>query len=180
MDPIIKQLSNRLKENNIMDKVLNSTSKAIDIEANVIKGKSRKYVVKLARMVSSNIMMNEYNLKKDRVGPYHNRDRSLMYHYQHVHDNEYVYWTDYQDLYDLVHKEVTNGAKFKNITKNQIRFILLKHKICNCKQPTHKIKGKIANKTFTIKVRHDLLFDKLEEINKAFSKFEITVTYKDL
>ena len=180
MDIVIKQLSDRLKENNIMDKVLNTTCTTTNIDKDTLLRSNRTYPVKLARIVSNNIMLNEFDINKARVGPFHNRDRSSCYYYQKVHDENYVYWKDYSDLYNTVQKEVTNGAKFKKITKNQIRFILKKHKISDDSLATHRIKCKIGDKKFNILARHQILFNKLDSINEAFDRFNLVVTYKEL
>tara|TARA_R100000005_G_C4984637_1_gene193321 strand:+ start:347 stop:889 length:543 start_codon:yes stop_codon:yes gene_type:complete len=180
MDIIIEDLHDKLEEHNIMQRVLSATCKIADLDKKLVLSSDRTYPVKLARIVSNNIMLNEFDINKARVGPFHNRDRSSCYYYQKIHNEQKIYWKDYERLYDKVHEEVTNGAKFSKITRNEINHILRVNKIVDDKVPTHMIRCRIGNKSFTILARHQILFDKLDEIHKAFNKFKIIITYKNL
>lgn len=180
MEKIIEDLNNKFKESAVMNKVMSITSKYTSITKDDMLGDSRKYFVKLARMVSSNILLNEYKIKKNIVAKFHNKDRTSMYHYQKVHNEQYVYWRDYREIYNLVHKDVTKGAKFKDISRNEVRMLLTKYNISDDNYPTHKITCRIGNKKFYINCKYETLFFKLSLINTTFEKFKTSVTYKPL
>jgi hypothetical protein len=189
MEILIERLNKSLDDKRGSEEVLKLTSKHSEIPVKDIISNSRKYAVKVARLVAANLMMNELYIGKRETATSVNRDRSLMYHYQSVHDGEYIIWKEYRELYDKTHFELTKGGKFKQISKEQIRHTLIREKIRDC-QPSYDELGnlrasyiittKIGRKSFKIKSKKSEIFRKLDNISRAFHKFNHEVKYKEL
>ena len=189
MEILIEKLNRSLQDKRGCERVLELTAKHSEISVEEIISNSRKYSIKVARIVAANVMMMELGIGKRETAKAVNRDRSLMYHYQSVHDGEYIFWAEYNELYDAVHFELTNGGKFKQISMEQIRHTLIREKISDC-QPTYdedgnlrtayEITAKIGRKSFKLKCKKSEIFRKLDRISQAFHKFKHEMKYKEL
>lgn len=107
------------------------TEKVLDIPKGKLKDKSRKRPLQIARQVAAMIGRNEENIHQKIIGSILNRDRSLIFYYQHKHEGNYKYCSLYRDAYNKVYKAYKDieGSKDIFIKGSDIKSYLLKNDI---------------------------------------------------
>jgi len=126
---LIESLNRKLSNALEMQKIVDLTELIGGLKKDTLVKKTRRYDVKTARMVMCNVAMNTLDITKDDVAEFIKKHRTSMYHYQKIHDSQYMVWKEYRELYDKVHEEYTNGKRYATITKDNLYFMLRKNKL---------------------------------------------------
>ena len=119
-----------------IDRVLNITSKVCNVDYKLLKTKSRKLELNIARQIACVLSMKHLGIHKVKVAKRINRDRTSMNHYMRNHENNYNGWKIYQHKYDEVFAKLLKGnRKRKILHKNKFTNIVSKIHVTNCKAP---------------------------------------------
>lgn len=161
-----------------IDKVLNITSQVFNIDKDLLKTKSRKQNVNLARQIACVLSMKHLGVHKVKVAKRVKRDRTSMNHYLTNHKDNYDNWKPYRDKYDEVFAKLIKGnRKRKILHKNKFTNIVSKIQTTYCVAPDVTIKitcGKYIHEFYVgvFNFQRDLLI-----IKKAFDKYEYKIDY---
>tara|TARA_R100000426_G_scaffold26163_1_gene21952 strand:+ start:493 stop:1011 length:519 start_codon:yes stop_codon:yes gene_type:complete len=162
-----------------IDRVLNITSKVCNVDYKLLKTRSRKQELNLARQIACVLSMKYFGIHKVKVAKRVKRDRTSMNHYLTNHKNNYDGWKIYQDKYDEAFAKLLKGNRKSKIQhKNKFTNIVSKIKTIYCEAPDVTI-------TVTCgKYKHDFYvgvfnFDRdINTIKKAFEKYDHKIDYK--
>lgn len=104
------------------------TENVLDIPEGGLKNKSRKRPLQIARQVATMIARNEKDIHQKVIASLINRDRSLIYYYEHKHEGNYKYCSMYRDAYNKVYKAYKDveGKKDIFVTGSEIKRYLIK------------------------------------------------------
>ena len=125
IETLNRKLSNALE----MQKIVDLTELIGGLGKDTLIKKNRKSGIKTARMVMCNVAMNTLDITKDDVAEFIKKHRTSMYHYQKIHNEQYMVWKEYRELYDKVHDEYTDGKRYITITKDNLYFMLRKNNL---------------------------------------------------
>ena len=88
------------------------TTSLVGLRKGSLSFKSRKQEIHLPRLVAANIgLLNDIHHRV--IAEVFNRDRSLIYHYEHTHGGNYMSWQKYREIFNLVHKAYTEIEESK-------------------------------------------------------------------
>jgi len=162
-----------------IDRVLNITSKVCNVDCKLLKTKSRKLELNIARQIACVLSINYLGIHKVKVAKRINRDRTSMNHYIRNHEKNYYGWKVYQHKYDEAFSKLLKGnRKRKVLHKNKFTNIVSKIHVTNCKAPDVTI-------TVTCgKYKHEFYvgvfnFERdISTIKKAFEDYNYKIDYK--
>tara|TARA_R110002012_G_scaffold218422_2_gene389740 strand:- start:5658 stop:6173 length:516 start_codon:yes stop_codon:yes gene_type:complete len=120
-----------MKQKSNFKSICNLTEKVLNIPKGQLKNKSRKRPLQIGRQVAAMIGRNEEGIHQRIIGDILNRDRSLIYYYEHKHEDNYKYFLLYRDAYNKVYKAYKDieGTKEFFIKGSHIKSYLLKNGI---------------------------------------------------
>tara|TARA_R100000654_G_scaffold35308_1_gene60729 strand:- start:2447 stop:2974 length:528 start_codon:yes stop_codon:yes gene_type:complete len=102
---------------NITDKekfedICDLTTQLVGIRKGSLAFKSRKLELQIPRLVAANIGRLSF-IHQRVIADVLNRDRSLIYHYEHKHGSNYASWREYREMFNKVYTAYNeiNGAK---------------------------------------------------------------------
>ena len=102
------KIDDKEKFNHICD----LTTSLVGLWKGSLSFKSRKQEIHLPRLVAANIgLLNDIHHRV--IAEVFNRDRSLIYHYEHTHGGNYMSWQKYREIFNLVHKAYTEIEESK-------------------------------------------------------------------
>tara|TARA_R100000805_G_C3595441_1_gene96691 strand:+ start:281 stop:796 length:516 start_codon:yes stop_codon:yes gene_type:complete len=91
------------------------TENVLNLEKGQLKDKSRKRPLQIARQVAAIIARKEEDIHQKIIGLILNRDRSLIYYYEHKHEGNYKYCSLYRDAYNKVYKAYKDIESSKDV-----------------------------------------------------------------
>lgn len=162
-----------------IDRVLNITSKVCNVDYKLLKTRSRKQELNLARQIACVLSMKHLGIHKVKVAKRINRDRTSMNHYIRNHEDNYNGWKIYQDKYDEAFAMLLKG--------NRKRKILHKNKFINIVNKIETVYCEAPDVTITVicgKYKHEFYvgvfnFDRdIKTIKAAFKKYDHKIDYK--
>ena len=104
-------LSNITDKEKFID-ICDLTTSLVGLRKGSLSFKSRKLELHLPRLVAANIGRLSFIHQRVIAGVL-NRDRSLIYHYEHKHGANYSSWREYRQMFNMVYTAYNeiNGAK---------------------------------------------------------------------
>ena len=159
--------------------ICNLTEKVLNLSKGQLKDKSRKRPLQVARQVAAMIARNEEDIHQKVIGSILNRDRSLIYHYQHTHEGNYKTCPIYRDAYNKVYKAYKDieGKKDIFIKSADIKSYLLKNNITEA--PIGKdditIRVKSGESSTLIKSTYLDFANQLENIKLALKNYHYSI-----
>ena len=91
--------------------------------------KSRKRELQVARAITGYIARSEEDIHRAIIGKVLNRDRSLIYHYEHTHKGNYATCPVYRNAFNIIYKAYKDigGTKEFFLDKDFMKSYLLKN-----------------------------------------------------
>lgn len=112
-----KKLKKMTYLSNITDKekfidICDLTTSLVGLRKGSLSFKSRRLELQLPRLVAANIGRLSF-IHQRVIADVLNRDRSLIYHYEHKHGSNYSTWREYREMFNKVYTAYNeiNGAK---------------------------------------------------------------------
>ena len=104
-------LSNITDKEKFMD-ICDLTTQLVGLRKGSLSFKSRRLELQLPRLVAANIGRLSF-IHQRVIADVLNRDRSLIYHYEHKHGSNYSTWREYREMFNKVYTAYNeiNGAK---------------------------------------------------------------------
>ena len=104
------------EENNFID-ICNLTTKLMGFDDNALALKSRKRPLQVARAVAACIARSEEDIHRTVIAKVLNRDRSLIYHYEHGHQLNYATCLVYRNTFNKVYRG------YKDMDSSKLTFL---------------------------------------------------------
>tara|TARA_R100001015_G_C4633144_1_gene197682 strand:- start:1415 stop:1945 length:531 start_codon:yes stop_codon:yes gene_type:complete len=96
-------------------KICDLTESVLNLDNGILKTKSRKRPLQVARQVAAIIGRQQEGIHRKIVGSVLNRDRTLIYHYEKTHDSNFKYCKIYEDAYTKVYNAYKNLNSDKKV-----------------------------------------------------------------
>tara|TARA_R110001606_G_scaffold196433_1_gene344019 strand:+ start:133 stop:669 length:537 start_codon:yes stop_codon:yes gene_type:complete len=96
----------------------NLTTSVLGLRKGSLAYKSRKQELQVARMIASVIARSEYDTHQTVIAKVINRNRSLIYHYEKKHSQNYASFPKYRDIFNKVHNSFTIIEESKKIKED--------------------------------------------------------------
>ena len=97
--------------------ICNLTTKLMGFEDGSLSLKSRKRPLQVARSVAAYIARSEEDIHRSIIAKELNRDRSLIYHYEHSHKGNYATCIVYRNCFNKVYRG------YKEIDSTKLTFL---------------------------------------------------------
>tara|TARA_R110002110_G_scaffold156878_1_gene352445 strand:- start:737 stop:1246 length:510 start_codon:yes stop_codon:yes gene_type:complete len=139
--------------------------------------RSRKRPLQVARAVAGVIARTEEDIHHKVIGKVLNRDRSLIYHYEHTHQGNYATCAIYRNTFNLIYKAYKDlgGEKDFFLNGDFMKSHLLKNGVKEKLDFNVVIEVKSAKATCKIKTTLFDFSNQLKNINLALKNYHFTV-----
>ena len=135
--------------------ICNLTTKVMGLPDGALATKSRKRQLQVARSISGYIARTEENIDRKIIAKGLNRDRSLIYHYEKNHKQNYATCLVYRNTFNKIYKAYKdiNGTKevFVDIKSGQ-SVCVIKTSYMDFSNQLENVKFVLKNYHFTIKI----------------------------
>ena len=164
------------EEDNFKD-ICNLTTKLMGFEDGSLSLKSRKRPLQVARSVAAYIARSEEDIHRTVIAKELNRDRSLIYHYEHTHKGNYATCLVYRNCFNRVYRG------YKDIDSTKLTFLnddfLKRHLIQSGVKENEKLQVfleiKSGESTCLIKTSYFDFSNQLENVKLALTNYHFTV-----
>ena len=164
------------EEDNFKD-ICNLTTKLMGFEDGSLSLKSRKRPLQVARSVAAYIARSEEDIHRTVIAKELNRDRSLIYHYEHSHKGNYATCLVYRNCFNRVYRG------YKDIDSTKLTFLnddfLKRHLIQSGVKENEKsqvfLEIKSGESTCLIKTSYFDFSNQLENVKLALTNYHFTV-----
>ena len=165
-------------KDNFID-ICNLTTNVLGLRKGSLAYKSRKHPLHLARLVAGVIgRMDKIHHKV--IGDVLKRDRSLIYHYEKQHSNNYATYELYRDFFNKVYKTHHNLKKSKKVFIDRYRMkeYLLKHGVTESENPQVEIYINSGDVGVTIKTTYFQCSNQVENIKFVLQDYNYEIDWK--
>tara|TARA_R100001163_G_scaffold65778_1_gene64763 strand:- start:4443 stop:4952 length:510 start_codon:yes stop_codon:yes gene_type:complete len=153
------------------------TTKLMGFEENALALKSRKRPLQVARAVAACIARSEENIHRTVIAKGLNRDRSLIYHYEHGHKTNYATCLVYRNTFNKVYRG------YKDIDNSKLTFLdddfLKRHLIQSGVRENDKsqvfLEIKSGDSMCIIKTSYFDFSNQLENVKLAMKNYHYTI-----
>ena len=164
------------EEDNFKD-ICNLTTKLMGFEDGSLSLKSRKRPLQVARSVAAYIARSEEDIHRTVIAKELNRDRSLIYHYEHSHKGNYATCLVYRNCFNRVYRG------YKDIDSTKLTFLnddfLKRHLLQSGVKENEKLQVfleiKSGESTCLIKTSYFDFSNQLENVKLALKNYHFTV-----
>ena len=139
--------------------------------------KSRKRELQVARAITGYIGRSEEDIHRTTIGKVLNRDRSLIYHYEHTHKGNYATCPVYRKTFNLIYKAYKDigGTKEFFLNKDFMKSYLLKNGVKETLDPSVLLEVKSGQVVCTIKTSYFDFSNQLENVKFALKDYHYTI-----
>ena len=160
--------------------ICNLTTKVLGMPDGSLALKSRKRPLQVARSVAAYIGRSEEDIHRTVIAKELNRDRSLIYHYEHSHKGNYATCLVYRNCFNRVYRG------YKDIDSTKLTFLnddfLKRHLIQSGVKENEKsqvfLEVKSGESTCLIKTSYFDFSNQLENVKLALTNYHFTVKIK--
>ena len=151
----------------------NLTTELVGLPKGSLSCKSRKHKYQVPRAVISMIARLEEDVHQTVIAKELNRDRSLIYHYEKMHQSNYRTYEKYRKTYIDVYIEYCNHIKQNKVFKTQSSFInyLAKHNICSSETYNTELYLRSGNFYVNLKLNYKDFYNVIEIIKFALKDY---------
>jgi len=165
--------SKMTKEDNFKN-LCNLTTSLLGLRKGSLSYKSRKQELQVARSIASVIARIEYKIPHSTIAKVINRDRTLIYHYEKNHKNNYSTFPKYRDIFNKVFNafQSIEDSKKSFFDLQQLKDYLRKNEVFNSEKHQVTIRitsGKVGT---DIKVSYRDFYNQLENVTLALQNFK--------
>ena len=161
--------------------ICNITTNILGLRKGSLSYKTRMQPLQIARMIAGVIARKEENINRKIIAEVLNRDRTLIYHYEKQHVNNYA-WQEYRDAYNkvyLAYHKLENNKKLFDCPKIMKEFLLRKGVKEHPKQDLTII-VKSGDVGCGIKTSYFDFSNQLDKIKKVLKKEDYKFTFEDI
>tara|TARA_R100001443_G_scaffold25529_1_gene38381 strand:- start:248 stop:772 length:525 start_codon:yes stop_codon:yes gene_type:complete len=153
------------------------TTNVLNMPKGSLSLRSRKRPLQVARSVAAYLGRSEEDIHRTIIGKVLNRDRSLIYHYEHRHKFLYRSCSLYRNTFSTVYKAYKDfdGEKDIFINGKLMKSHLLKEGIKECENSDVIIEVKSGEAVCQINTSFFKFSDELKKINLAMSNYHFNV-----
>ena len=139
--------------------------------------KSRKRPLQVARAIAGYIARTEEDIHRSIIGKVLNRDRSLIYHYEHTHKGNYATCPVYRKTFNLIYKAYKDigGTKDVFLDGAFMKSYLLKNGVKETLNSDILLEVKSGQVKCIIKNSYFDFSNQLENVNLALKNYHFTV-----
>ena len=155
----------------------NLTTRVLGLPDGALALKSRKRPLQVARAVAGYIARTEEDIHRTVIGKVLNRDRSLIYHYEHTHKGNYSTCAIYRNTFNLIYKAYKDigGEKDFFLNGNFMKTHLLKNGVKETLDSDVSLEVKSGQVKCIIKTSYFDFSNQLENVNLALKNYHFTV-----
>jgi hypothetical protein len=169
-------LSRMTQEDNFKN-LCNLTTSLLGLRKGSLAYKSRKQELQVARTVASVIARIEYEIPHSTIAKVINRDRTLIYHYEKNHKNNYETFPKYRDTFNKVFNafQSIEDSKKSFFDFQQLKDYLRKNGIINSEKHQVSIRIKSGEVGTDVKVSYRNFYNQLELVKLALQNFKYEI-----
>jgi hypothetical protein len=139
--------------------------------------KSRKRPLQVARSISGYIARTEEDIDRKIIAKGLNRDRSLIYHYEKNHKQNYATCLVYRDSFNKIYKAYKdlNGTKEVFVDNDYMKHHLLKNGVIETLDPEVLLEIKSGQCICVIKTSYMDFSNQLENVKFVLKNYHYTI-----
>lgn len=107
---------NKITDQDIFKDICDLTCEVVGLKRGSLKQRSRKHEIHIPRLVASYIARSECTIPYHIIAKGINRDRSLIYHYESSHKNNFASSAKYRRIFTAVY------TRYKGIIESKLTF----------------------------------------------------------
>ena len=155
----------------------NLTTSLLGLRKGSLGYKSRIQELQVARSIASVIARIEYEIPHSTIAKVINRDRTLIYHYEKNHKNNYSTFPKYRDTFNKVFNAFQSIEDSKKcfFDLQQLKDYLRKNEIYNSEKHQVSIRIKSGEVGTDIKVSYRDFYNQLENVKLALQNFKYEI-----
>lgn len=154
--------------------ICNLTTSVLGLRKGSLSYKSRKQKLQVGRSVASIIARIEEKTHRTIIAEILNRDRTLIYHYEKMHQGNYASWSKYREAFNKVYmayRQLENAKKVF-IDKYYMKEYLLKNGVKENDKAEVMIAIKSEDVTAVIQTSYMDFSNQLENIKFALKEYK--------
>ena len=153
------------------------TTRVMGLPQDSLALKSRKRPLQAARSVAGYIGRSEEDIHPKIIAKVLNKHRTLIYHYEHNHKDNYANCEVYRNTFNKVYKayKSIDGDKDIFLDKDFMKSYLLKNGIIEAKNPDVFLEIKSGQVKCKIKTSYFEFHNQLEIIKLALKNYHYTI-----
>jgi hypothetical protein len=169
-------LFNMTTEDNFIN-LCNLTTSVLGLPKDSLSLKSRKQDLQVARSIAGVIARTEDDIHQTVIAKVLNRDRSLIYHYEKMHKDNYATFPKYRNAFNKVYiayKDI-NSAKKTFLDSDFMKSHLLKNDVKEHLKAQVLIEVKSGESMCIVKTSYFDFSNQLENVKLAMSNYHYSV-----
>ena len=153
------------------------TTRVLGLPDGSLALRSRKRPLQVARAIAGYIGRTEEDIHRTIIGKVLNRDRSLIYHYEYKHKENYANCSVYRDSFNLIYKAYKDvgGTKDFFLDKDFMKSYLLKHGVKETLESNVLLEVHSGQVKCIIKTSYFDFSNQLENVKLALKNYHFTV-----
>ena len=153
------------------------TTRVLGLPNGSLALKSRKRPLQVARAIAGYIGRTEENIHRTIIGKVLNRDRSLIYHYEHTHKGNYATCIVYRNTFNKVYKAYKDigGTKDIFVDRNFMKSYLLQNGVKETLNHEVLLEVKSGQAICNIKTSYLDFSNQLENVKLALKNYHFSV-----
>jgi hypothetical protein len=158
-------------------KLCSLTTRVLGLPDGALALKSRKRPLQVARAVAGYIGRTEEDIHRSIIGKVLNRDRSLIYHYEYTHKQNYATCLVYRNTFNKIYKAYKDigGTKEFFLDKDFMKRYLLKNGVKETLDPDVLLEVTSGQIKCIIKTSYLDFSNQLENVNLALQDYHYTI-----
>ena len=167
------------EEDNFKD-LCNLTTSLLGLRKGSLANKSRKKELQIPRSIVSVIARMEDDTHQKIIAKVLKRDRSLIYHYEKVHEGHYVTWAKYRNTFNKIYNAYKGISSTKKEFFSLMEFEkhLRKNNVCESIKPQVIIEVRCGKFKKHIKVSYRDFYQQIENVKFALTNYKYTIEIK--
>tara|TARA_R110002020_G_scaffold380671_1_gene591836 strand:+ start:540 stop:1049 length:510 start_codon:yes stop_codon:yes gene_type:complete len=153
------------------------TTRVLGLPNGSLALKSRKRPLQVARAIAGYIGRTEENIHRTIIGKVLNRDRSLIYHYEHTHKGNYATCIVYRNTFNKVYKAYKDigGTKDIFVDRDFMKSYLLQNGVKETLNHEVLLEVKSGQAICNIKTSYLDFSNQLENVKLALKNYHFSV-----
>ncbi len=147
------------------------TTKIVGLRKGSLSYKSRKQEYQIPRSVASVVARMIDDTHQNVIAKELKRDRSLVYHYEKMHESNYRSFPKYREVFNMVYNAYSNiqGAKRTFVDNKQLEKYLKENGVTNSEKYQTIIRVTSGRVEYDIKVSYKDFYNQLEKCKFAMT-----------
>ena len=157
--------------------ICNLTTRVMGLPDGALASKSRKRPLQVARSISGYIARTEEDIDRKIIAKGLNRHRSLIYHYEKTHKQNYATCLIYRTAFNKIYKAYkdVSGTKEVFVDNDFMKHYLLKNGIVETLDPEVLLEIKSGQSVCVIKTSYMDFSNQLENVKFVLKNYHFTI-----